>query len=30
VKVEELFDQAIVLLEYTPSVISEYVTTVKD
>lgn len=30
VKVEELFDQAIVMLEYTPSVIGEYITSVKD
>lgn len=30
VKVEELFDQAIVLLEYTPSVLGEYITLVKD
>ncbi len=29
VKVEELFDQAIVLLEYTPSVLGEYITSVR-
>jgi len=30
VKVDELFDQAIELLEYTPSVIGEFITAVKD
>lgn len=30
VKVEELFDQSMILLEYTPSVLGEYITAVMD